>query len=522
MPPKKVGLKTVTNPISSHFKPLTQLEIAAKTAQEQILIVQGRLQRETTRVQREEDEKNRTERSDDISLLVSSTSNMQIDIVNSIGEAINNLGDNVTTAKLQVPKQKKTYNKRPSEWQEIAIHHQNFKNIDKTIDTYNLLEINPNVSTWAVTLGRWLKDILKHKTKNFIRIPVIGEFLDNALADIVNNYFRNGVPMSNFIIRTTLMELMEKHNRHDLLERCNPDDPRNIRGKHWFLRLGDSWCNRFYKRHEFKSRVATTKMRNDLPADYEQKKTNFIYVLSKALGDNNVPDELVVNIDETAVQFVPSVTRTRCPKGAKRVRLIGIGMEKPQITTTFGGVATGKILEPVQDIFGGTTNRCHPNGGKTAPPENQYYDHTASHWQTPETFITYITKTILPYKTSTIANLNLPLNQKMVLILDLHYSHKTPEVLALLRANNVIAVFIPAGCTDLHQLCDVILNKSFKNGTKDAFVNYLSQQFISWADTLNRDIINDVFTINLALSVMKPLTPLFVERGPAAIKVIVI
>ena len=72
------------------------------------------------------------------------------------------------------------------------------------------------------------------------RIPVIGEYLDNALADIVNNYFRNGVPMSNLIIKTTLLQLMETHNRHDLLERCNPDDPRNVRGKQWFIRSGES------------------------------------------------------------------------------------------------------------------------------------------------------------------------------------------------------------------------------------------------------------------------------------------
>ena len=77
-------------------------------------------------------------------------------------------------------------------------------------------------------------------------------------------------------------------------------------------------------------------------------------------------------------------------------------------------------------------------------------------------------------------------------------------------------MFIPVGCTNLHQLCDVILNKSYKNGVIDAFVDYLSEQFI-WADTPDRDIINDVFTINLALSVMKPLIPSFVGRGLAAI-----
>ena len=84
-----------------------------------------------------------------------------------------------------------------------------------------------------------------------------------------------------------------------------------------------------------------------------------------------------MGIDETNTQFVPTVTKTRCRKGVKKVRLIGVGMEKPQITTTFGASASGKFVEPAQLIFGGTTVRC------------QYFDHTSSHWQTPESFITY-------------------------------------------------------------------------------------------------------------------------------------
>ena len=45
----------------------------------------------------------------------------------------------------------------------------------------------------------------------------------------------------------------------------------------------------------------------------------------------------------------------------------------------------------------------------------------------------------------------------------------------------------------------------------------LSQEFIIWLDAEGRDLVNDVFTISLALSVMKPLIPQFVARGLAAI-----
>lgn len=113
------------------------------------------------------------------------------------------------------------------------------------------------------------------------------------------------------------------------------------------LCFGQRWCQRFYKRHHFTSRVATTKMRDEIPADYERKKETFILHLSKAIHDHNVPDELICAGDETNTQFVPSVKKTRAKKGCRRVRIIGVGKEKPQITVTISHTATGDILDNI-------------------------------------------------------------------------------------------------------------------------------------------------------------------------------
>jgi len=271
------------------------------------------------------------------------------------------------------------------------------------------------------------------------------------------------------------------------------------------------------RRHKFPSRRATTKMRNEIPADYEAKKEQFILHVAKAIKDHNVPDPLIVNIDETNTQFVPSVKRTRCKKGTRRVRIIGVGHEKPQITVTIGAAANGEVVEPTPLIFGGVTNRCHPNKGKSVPPAGQYYDHSKSHWQTPASFVTYITKTLISYRQRTIAQLGLNPDQKMILILDLHYSHKDAAVLALLKSNNIIPIFIPAGCTDLHQICDVIINKSYKNGVTLGFVDYVSNLFIVWINQANNNP-DTIFMLNFAGSVMKPEIPNFVARGINALK----
>jgi hypothetical protein len=221
-----------------------------------------------------------------------------------------------------------------------------------------------------------------------------------------------------------------------------------------------------------------------------------------------------VGCDETNTQFVPEVKRTICGKGVKRVRIVGIGKEKAQVTVTFGGAASGDMLPLTQVIFGGKTVRCHPNGGRTAPPEGLYYEHTKSHWQNEATYLTYVTRVIVPYRLETIKRMGLPANQKLILIHDLHFSHKSVELRDYCTANDIILIFIPAGCTDIMQMCDRVLNKSYKNAVSKAFVQYVAKKFVDHSESGS----TDVFSLNMALSVMKPLLPSFVCAGMTALK----
>ena len=201
--------------------------------------------------------------------------------------------------------------------------------------------------------------------------------------------------------------MIGKYDRNDLLERLG--DQVSIKDK---LRFGRTWCHRFYKRDKFVSRIASTKMRDEIPADYEAKKERFLLHFSKAIS------ELIV----------------------------------------------------------------------------------------------YVTKVLIPYRTKTIQELGLHADQKMVYIYDLHYSHKDASVLALLDANNIIPIFIPASCTDLHQVCDVCINKPYKNGVAAEFIDYLSTKYTDWYNSTERDE-ESIFKVNLSLGVTKPLISSYVSRG---------
>jgi hypothetical protein len=425
----------------------------------------------------------------------------------------------------RVNKRKRAYSARPSNWKDITLHFMTYKNQASTMRSFGLnLDKDAgseaktkNYCHWGVKLNRWAKQFHKRGDDDFKKTgkhPPYGKEIDDELASIVRNYNKHGVPMTDNILRCCLIELLAKR-RPDLTQLiAEPYNSLQETSKKY--KFGQSWAQRFWKRHGLRSRVATTKMRNDLPANYEEKVTVFENVLSLAIHKHNVPDELIVALDETNTQFVPSVKRTRVERGTKRVRVVGVGHEKPQITVTIVVSATGSIIEPTQSIYGGKTNTCLPNKGKTVPPTGQYFDKTPSHWQTPESFAKLILKTLIPYKHEMVERKGLRNDQKMILILDLHYSHKDSSILTLLTAHDIIPIYVPAGCTDAHQVLDVVVNKPYKNGVAAGFTDYTSKLYEEWKRTKTDE--DDCFKMNLALSSMKPLIPSFVERGINAIK----
>ena len=59
----------------------------------------------------------------------------------------------------------------------------------------------------------------------------------------------------------------------------------------------------------------------------------------------------------------------------------------------------------------------------------------------------------------------------------LHYSHKDPEVLQLFTDHNIIPIYVPAGCTDVIQECDTVINAPFKKVMRACFRDHLYAEF---------------------------------------------
>ena len=184
----------------------------------------------------------------------------------------------------------------------------------------------------------------------------------------------------------------------------------------------------------------------------------------------------VGNCDETAVLFVPQIRATKAKKGTRRIRLITVGKEKPQITATILVGSDGTVAPP-QLIFGGKTARSLPKG---KIPEGWQLSFTDSHWQSEASYVEYFHKVIVPFKDKKIRELGLGEDSYYLLIDDLHYSHRSKAILAACEKHKVCMCYVPAACTDLMQVCDVVVNKPFKNATRGAFRDYIHGEFVAF------------------------------------------
>ena len=77
------------------------------------------------------------------------------------------------------------------------------------------------------------------------------------------------------------------------------------------------------------------------------------------MDEINIPAELVINFDQTALSYVPTSQWTIEQEGTKRVEIIAKD-DKRQLTADFAGSSSGDFL-PLQLIYEGKTDCCLPH-----------------------------------------------------------------------------------------------------------------------------------------------------------------
>ena len=107
----------------------------------------------------------------------------------------------------------------------------------------------------------------------------------------------------------------------------------------------------------------------------------------------SIPDELIINCDETGLTIVPVSQYTYDKQGVKQVTMHGM-TDKRQITMVASITHKGECIPP-QLIYNSKTDRCHPKD--VIFDDGWLIDHSESHWTTTETFNRFINKVLIPY-----------------------------------------------------------------------------------------------------------------------------
>jgi hypothetical protein len=258
--------------------------------------------------------------------------------------------------------------------------------------------------------------------------------------------------------------------------------------------LSRGWAESLMTRMGYVKRKGTKAARK-LPDDFAEQKETILNRISNVVRENSIPEDLIINFDQTGLNIVPVSGWTLHDCGAKQVEITGLD-DKRQITAVLGVSLSGNLL-PLQLLYLGTTSICHP---KYKFPDNFHIWHSANHWSNVSTMEEYVDKILVPYFSAQKEHLGLGEDQKALAIFDVFKAHRADAVQELLTKHNICMVYVPAGCTGELQPLDVSGNKEFKDHLKSSFTPWYADKVAVSLETNT-----PMGKIDLKLSTIKPL-----------------
>lgn len=197
------------------------------------------------------------------------------------------------------------------------------------------------------------------------------------------------------------------------------------------LTLTKGWAKSLLMHMGMVKRKVSSKAKVDVER-FDIVKQAFLMDIKNIVCLDEIPPELIINWDQTAIQYVPVGSWTM--EYAKKVEIAGKD-DKRQITAVFAGSMTGDFL-PVQLVYQGKTSSCLP---KVNFPESWHITYPASHRSTEQTIKDYIQKIILPHIERKRQDLKLADNHSALVLFDNFKAQCTQELLTMLD-NNFIDV----------------------------------------------------------------------------------
>ena len=281
-------------------------------------------------------------------------------------------------------------------------------------------------------------------TKKMGRPLLLGEEIDRQVKEYLK-YLREQGSAVNTVIAIATAEGVVRSVDANLLA-CNGGG----------IHLTKAWARSLLNRMGMVKRRVSSKAKIDVH-NFVCIKEEFLLDVKNVISMDKIPPSLVINWDQTAIQYVSISSWTMEQEGAKRVE-IARKDDKRQITAILACTMSGDVLPP-QLVYQGKTPRCLP---QVEFPKQWHITYTENHWCNEITMKQYISKIILPYVTQKRRDLKLSIDYPALVIFDTFKGQCTKELLCTLDDNNINVILIPPNCTDRLQPLDISVNKSVK------------------------------------------------------------
>ena len=233
------------------------------------------------------------------------------------------------------------------------------------------------------------------------------------------------------------------------------------------------WAQSLFRGMGFRHRQATTSKLEIPEGALKEIKMLFHHdiMMKFNFAKFNIPDSLIINLDQTPTKYVP-VGHTTLVKKNSKTATIKVSTDKRTITATFAISIRGGFLQ-MQLIYGGKTKKCLP---RFKFPEKFSLSYNKTHYSNEKEACKFIKDILKPYIKQVIERNNLPIDQTALVIMDVFKGQVTPMVLDLYKESNIVVVLVPANMTNHLQPLDLTVNGYVKMFMHAKFNSWYSSQ----------------------------------------------
>ena len=254
------------------------------------------------------------------------------------------------------------------------------------------------------------------------------------------------------------------------------NDPNILREYGGHLELTEGWARRVLASMNWTKRKGTTGKVDPSEQLLQEEKLTFQKNIATIVVEHDIPEDLILNLDQTPLSYLSPGKYTFNPKGAHNVPIKGVD-DKRQITATFAVTLPGEFL-PLQVIYQGKTKRCLP---KYTFPDSFDITHTENHWSNREKSVDFFKNIVFPYFEKVKTEKNYPKEQVSLVIMDTFKGQDNPILEKLCRENYCEIVIVPHNLTNKFQPLDLTVNKPAKS--------FMSGKYNAWyADQVTRQL----------------------------------